>query len=99
MNSIDISANQHLHQQGEQLRPGLGPVPVGDGWHGICNTGADFADRLSQTAGQQPSNGGFSLDGDTRVWQHSAQKLLWGQIEREKSKTDVSKVRTCLPDL
>lgn len=64
MHGIDISADQHLHQQGEQLRPGLGPVPVGDGRHSVRNTGTDFADRLPQTAWQQLPDGSFSLQGD-----------------------------------
>lgn len=66
VHSIDVSTDQHLHQQSEQLWPGLGPVPVGDGRHGVRNTGADFADRLPQTAWQQLPDGGFSLEGDDR---------------------------------
>lgn len=68
VHSTDISADQHLHQKGEQLRPGLGPVPVGDGWHGVRHAGADFADRLPQAAWQQLPDGGFGLVGKTTVF-------------------------------
>ena len=67
VHSVDVSTDQHLHQEGEQLRPGLGPVPVGDGRHGVRYTGADLADGLPQTAGQQHPDGGFSLEGATAV--------------------------------
>lgn len=63
VHSVDISADQHLHKQGEELRPGLRPVPVSDGRHGICNTRADFADCLPQTTRQQLPDGSFSLEG------------------------------------
>lgn len=66
VHSIDISADQHLHQEGKQLRPGLRPVPVGNGRHGVRNTGADFTDGLPQSAWQQLPDGSFSLKGDNR---------------------------------
>lgn len=66
VHSVDISADQHLHQKGEELRPGFRPVPVGDGRHGVRNTGADFADRLPQTTRQQLPDGCFSLEGDSK---------------------------------
>lgn len=62
VHGINVSADQHLHQEGEELRPRLRPVPVGDGRHGVRNTGADFADGLPQTAGQQLPDGGFRLE-------------------------------------
>ena len=63
VHSVDISADQHLHQQGEELWPGLRPIPVSDGRHSVRNTGTDFADRLPQTTGQQLPNSSFSLEG------------------------------------
>lgn len=66
VHGINVSTDQHLHQEGEELRPRLRPVPVGDGWHGVCNTGADFADWLPQTAGQQLPDGGFCLEGNNK---------------------------------
>lgn len=66
MHSIDISADEHFHQQGEELRPGLRPVPVGDGWHSVRNTGADFANRLPQAAWQQLPDCSFSLEEESR---------------------------------
>ena len=68
VHGTDVSADQHLHQQGEELRPGLGPVPVGDGRHGVGDTGADFADGLSQAAGQQLPDGSFSLEEENKRW-------------------------------
>lgn len=62
VHGTDVPADQHLHQEGEELRPGLGPVPVGDGRHGVRHAGADFADGLPQAAGQQLSDGGFGLE-------------------------------------
>lgn len=52
VHGIDVTADQHFHQQVEELWPGLRPVPVGDGRHGVCDTGADFADGLSQATWQ-----------------------------------------------
>lgn len=62
MHSADIAADQHLHQEGKELRPGLGPVPVGDGGHSVRHAGAHFADGLPQAARQQLSDGGFGLE-------------------------------------
>lgn len=31
VHGINVSTDQHLHQEGEELRPRLRPVPVGDG--------------------------------------------------------------------
>lgn len=69
MNGVHLSTDQHLHQQGKELWPRLGPVPVGDGGHGVGDAGADFADRLPQPPRQQLLDGGFSLAGrDKRRW-------------------------------
>lgn len=64
VHSVDVSADQHLHQQRKQLWPRLGPVPVRDGRNGVRDAGANFADGLSQSAWQQLSNGSFGLDGE-----------------------------------
>lgn len=84
VHSVDISADQHLHQQGEQLRPGLRPVPVGDGRHGVRNAGADFADCLPQTAWEQLSDGSFSLerdDGNIQTLQNSSEDEKSNSLE------------------
>lgn len=31
VHGVDIAADQHLHEEVEELGPGLGPVPVGNG--------------------------------------------------------------------
>lgn len=67
MHSIDVSTDQHLHQLVEQLRPGLRPVPVCNGWHGVSDAGADLADRLAQAAWQQLPDGCFSLGGVDKI--------------------------------
>lgn len=63
MYCTDISTDQQLHQQGEELRPRLRPVPVGDGRNGVRHAGTHFADRLLQTSRQQLPNGSLSLQG------------------------------------
>lgn len=64
VHGIDVSADQHLHQQCKQLWPRLRPVPVGDGRDGVRDAGTNFADGLPQSAWQQLSNGGFGLNGE-----------------------------------
>lgn len=61
VHGTNVAANQHFHQQGEELRPSLGPVPVCDGWHGVRDAGAHLADGFAQAAGQQAPDGGFGL--------------------------------------
>ena len=53
VDGVHISAHQHLHEQVEELRPGLGPVPVCDGRHRVGHAGAHLAYGLPQAVGQQ----------------------------------------------
>lgn len=61
MHCVDIPADQHLHEEVEELGPGLGPVPVGDGGHGVGHAGAHLADGLPQPVGQQLPDCNFGL--------------------------------------
>ena len=81
MHSINISTDQHLHQEREELGPRLRPVPVSNSRHRISNAGANFADRLPQTARQQLPDGSFSLKENNRSLKSSAFKSFRDQIK------------------
>ena len=65
VHGVDIPADQHLHQQVEELGPGLGPVPVGDGRDSVRHAGAHLADGFPEPSGKQLSDGSLSLGGRT----------------------------------
>lgn len=81
VHGINVPADQHLHEQRKQLWPRLGPVPVSDGWDGVCNAGADLADGLPQSTRQQLSNGSFSLNGEDGGLIFRAKICACGQIK------------------
>lgn len=62
VHGADVTADQHVHEKGEELRPGFGPVPVGDGRHSVGHAGPHLTDGLPEALGQKLPDGCLGLE-------------------------------------
>ena len=62
---VGIPLGDHHHEEAEEIRPGIGPVPVGDGWDGVGHAGPHLADGLAQPGGQPATDMGLGLQTKT----------------------------------